>query len=329
VERERVRVGVVGVGYLGAFHAEKYASMPGVELVSVADLDAERCKQVSHRHGVGACLHFRDLLGRVDAVSIAVPTPDHFFVAREFLTEGIDVLLEKPITRTLGEADELIRLAEGGGRIIQVGHLEQFNPAVTALKEVLTTPLFIESHRLGPFQERGTDVDVVLDLMIHDIDIILSCVRSELESIDAVGVAVISPHVDIANARLRFAGGCVANITASRISLKKMRKIRLFQPNAYLTVDYADRILTVVECTGGSAGPGARQIQARQEQFTQADPLEEELRSFVHCVRTRTSPLVDGKRGREALRVSLDILNQISLTLASMPLSELVVGETA
>jgi len=313
-----LKVGVVGVGYLGKYHAEKYAAMPDVELVGLSDISEEKCGPPSQNYGAVACTDYRDLLDRVDAVSIAVPTIEHYRVARDFLLHGKDVLIEKPITRTLEEADELIALGREKGAFIQVGHLEQFNPAVVALREELTTPMFVESHRIGPFKERGTDVDVVLDLMIHDLDIILCCVNSELTAMDAVGVPVISPQVDIANVRLNFASGCVANVTASRISFKMLRKIRIFQPNAYLTVDYAKRELVVIEKKPGGKEFDPSQISGKTLRFEDVDPLEEELKAFVQSVKTRTVPLVDGTRGREALRLSLDITRLISSKLESL-----------
>ena len=226
---EPLRVGVVGVGYLGKFHAEKYANMKDVRLVGVVDIVSERAESIAKRLGTEALTDYRDLIDRVDAISVVVPTPVHFPISRDFLENNVDVLVEKPMAETLEEADALIEVADAGNCIIQVGHLERFNPAVVALRKVVDRPLFIESHRLSIFNERGTEVDVVLDLMIHDIDIILNFVKSELKSIHAAGVPVISSRVDIANARLIFENGCVANVTASRISMKNMRKVRIME----------------------------------------------------------------------------------------------------
>jgi predicted dehydrogenase len=310
-----IRIGVIGVGYLGKFHAQKFARIRGSCLVGVADIDEERGREVSREVGVDFYPHYEDLLSCVEAVSIAVPTSDHFRVARDSLKSGVDVFLEKPMCRTLEEADELIALAGAKGLLIQVGHLERFNPAIMALQKEINHPMFIESHRLGFFKERGVDVDVVLDLMIHDLDIILSLVKSEILSIHALGVPVMTPQVDIANARLVFENGCVANVTASRISMKTMRKIRIFQPNAYLSVDYAKRDLTVIKKVQDSEDTQRYQILPEYRQFSETDPLEEELTAFVHSVRERTEPLVDGAKGRRALKVSLEVMEQIASKL--------------
>jgi predicted dehydrogenase len=307
-----LRVGVIGVGYLGKFHAEKYAHIDDVELVGIVDIDTERAEAVAKQFGARAFSDYRDLMGSVDAVSIVVPTVQHFEISRAFLENGVDVLVEKPMTVTLAEADELIELSKSKGLIIQVGHLERFNPAVVALRDFVKKPMFIESHRLSLYNERGTDVSVVLDLMIHDIDIILNFVKSEVKSIHAAGIAVISDHVDIANARLGFSSGCVANVTASRISMKNERKIRLFQKDAYISVDFADHEITVVQknSTGSNAGliPG---MGIKQMCFTKGDALDDELRSFVGAVVSRKAPEVTGQVGRDALNIALSIMEQI------------------
>ncbi|MCI0529163.1 MAG: Gfo/Idh/MocA family oxidoreductase, partial [Nitrospira sp.] len=234
----KIKVGVVGVGYLGQHHARIYSKMPGVELVGVVDIDAEKANAIAAQTGCQAYGDYHALLDQVQAVSIVVPTVLHHELASKFLRAGMDVLLEKPMTVTLQEADELIQEAEKKGSLLQIGHLERFNSVVRALNGRIQKPRFIESHRLGPFVERGTDVHVVLDLMIHDIDIILSLVNSPVELIRAVGVPVISSQIDIANARIEFASGCVANVTASRVSRDKMRKVRIFQPDVYISLDY-------------------------------------------------------------------------------------------
>lgn len=314
---KKIRVGVVGVGYLGKFHAEKYAKMEDVELVGVVDSDESRVREVAEKYGTKALADHMELLGKVDAVSIVVPTPAHFEVSRDFLKNDVDVMIEKPMTTTLREADELIDISETRGLIIQVGHLERFNPAVVALKDVVKRPMFIESHRLSVFKERGIDVSVVLDLMIHDIDIIHNFVRSEVKTIHAAGIPVISEHVDIANARLEFVGGCVANVTASRISMKNERKIRLFQRDAYISVDFANREITIVRRKPGEETvpmgiiPG---MDIRQLRFTEADALEDELASFVKSVRYREASEVTGKMGRDALRIALSIMDQIAVS---------------
>lgn len=311
---EPIRVGVVGVGYLGKFHAEKYARMDGVKLAGVVDVIAERAQNIAKQLGTESFADYRDLLGKVDAVSVVVPTPLHFPISRDFLENDVDVLIEKPITETLEEANALIEIADSRGLIIQVGHLERFNPAVIALREVVDRPLFIESHRLSVFKERGTEVDVVLDLMIHDIDIILNFVRSELESIYASGVPVISSRVDVANVRLVFENGCVANITASRISLKNMRKIRIFQKDTYLSVDYANHDITIVRKDGEGDKLPIPGMFLKRTSFAEADSLESELEAFVGSVRNRGVPLVSGRDGRNALGVALDIMGQIEET---------------
>jgi predicted dehydrogenase len=307
---KKLKVGVIGTGYLGKFHAEKYAGMEDVELVGVVDINRNQAIEIAKKHRVSAYFKPEEILGKVDAVSIVVPTPLHYQVSRMFLEHDVDVLIEKPITTTLQEADSLIDLAESRGLIIQVGHMERFNPAVIALEDVLKTPMFIESHRLSQFQHRGTDVDVVLDLMIHDIDIILNLVKSEITDIQAVGIAVITPYGDIANARLEFASGCIANVTASRISLKIERKLRLFQRDAYVSVDFANREITVIRQDGNAQDciiPGTT-INSRC--FTKSDALLAELVSFVQSVKNRVSPEVTGKMGRDALQVALSIVAQ-------------------
>lgn len=309
-----LRVGVIGVGYLGRFHAQKYARMDGVELAGVVDIVPERAKSMAKELGTAPFSDYRDLLGRVDAVSVVVPTTAHFSISRDFLEHDVDVLIEKPMTERLEEADELIRIAEARGPIIQVGHLERFNPAVMALKDVLGEPLFIESHRLHIFKNRGTEVDVVLDLMIHDIDIILNLVNSEVESIHASGVPVVSTRVDIANARLIFENGCVANVTASRISMHNMRKIRIFQKDTYLSVDYAGREIIIIRKDEASSGFPIPGVSLEKKRFEEVDSLESELEAFVHSVRNRESPVVTGRDGRNALQVALNITDQIEAT---------------
>ena len=288
---KKLRVGVIGVGYLGQFHAEKYARMNDVELVGVVDIDKNRAETVAEKLNTTSYIDHKVLFGNVDAVSIAAPTPAHFAIAKDFLLNNVDVLIEKPITETTEEADELIYLAESKDLVIQVGHLERFNPAVVALKDIVKKPMFIESHRLSIFQGRCTDVSVVLDLMIHDIDLILNFVRSKISAVYASGVPVVSEHVDIANARLEFASGCVANVTASRISTKNERKIRLFQRDA--------------DC---GLIPG---MDIKQVSFETGDALENELKSFVDTVIHRETPVVTAQMGRDALEIALNIMGQI------------------
>jgi predicted dehydrogenase len=298
----RIRTAVVGVGYLGRFHAEKYAAHPGAELVAVVDVDADRARSVAGELGVEAGWDYRDLAGRVDCVSIAVPTNHHYAVARDLLTAGIDVLVEKPVTTTVDEAKALVELAVRGERVLQVGHLERFNPAVLALDGLITQPRFIECHRLAPFTDRGTDVDVVLDLMIHDLDVILSMVPSALRSVEAVGVPVLTPSVDIANARLRFANGCIANVTASRVSLKRERKLRIFQADAYVAVDYGERRVRVCRREPDADGQAALVLEERE--VPEGDALEAEIDAFLRAVREREPPPVSGWDGLRALEVA-------------------------
>ena len=308
---KKLRVGVVGAGYLGKFHAEKYSQMDDVELVGIVDSNRVQADSVSKMIKTNAYTDYRDLIGKVDAVSVVVPTPAHFEVSRDFLENDIDVLIEKPITATLVEADELIRISETRGLIIQVGHLERFNPAILALKDIVKNPRFIESHRLSIFKERGTDVSVVLDLMIHDIDIISGFVKSEIKSIHAAGIPVITGLADIANTRLEFMNGCVANVTASRISTKNERKIRLFQQDAYISVDFANHEITVVrkkESERQSIIPG---MEIQQICFEKSDALKDELTAFVKAVSRREVPEVTGQVGRDALKVALSVMEQI------------------
>ncbi len=298
----KLRAAVVGVGYLGRFHAEKYAAHPGVTLVAVADVDAARARAVAAELGVEALTDHRALLGRIDCASVAVPTQHHHAVARDLLEGGIDVLVEKPLTSTVDEGKVLVELAVRGGRVLQVGHLERFNPAILAIEGMVSQPRFIECHRLSPFTERGTDVDVVLDVMIHDLDVILSMVPSALRSVEAVGVPVLTSSVDIANARLRFANGCIANLTASRVSLKRERKLRIFQADAYLAVDYGERRVRIIRREPRPDGQTALVVEERE--VPEFDALEAEIAAFVRAVRDREPPPVTGWDGLRALEVA-------------------------
>lgn len=311
---EKLRVGVVGVGYLGKFHAQKYSHMADVDLVGVVDVDAQQSQNVAQDNGTAYFVDHRLLFGKVDAVSIAAPTPAHFEIAKDFLDQGVDVLIEKPITSTLEDADTLIQIAQSRGLIIQVGHLERFNPAVVALEGKINQPRFIESHRLSIFQGRCTDVSVVLDLMIHDIDLILNLVHSEIKNVNAAGISVISGNIDIANARLEFANGAVANVTASRISAKNERKIRLFQKDAYLSIDFANHRITVVQPDKSQVGGIIPGMKIEQVDIAKGDALDDELKAFVQAVRHRHQPLVTGQMGRDALKTALSIMAQIQET---------------
>jgi predicted dehydrogenase len=308
-----VRTAVVGVGYLGKFHAEKYAGLAEAELVAVVDADINRAREIGAKHHAAAFSDYRELIGKVDAVSIVVPTDQHHRIARGCLENGLDVLVEKPLTVTLEEADDLIALARDNSRILQVGHLERFNSAVLALRDVIKNPLFIEAHRLAPFKSRGTDVDVILDIMIHDIDIILNFVGSPVTNIHAVGVPIVSPEKnDIANVRLEFATGCIANITASRISMKEMRKTRIFQPDAYISINFATQQADVFKrMEGAEEVDGMPQIMYDEISIVQGDALLNEIRSFLNSVDKRCEPAVPGEAGRNALKVALEIVEQV------------------
>jgi predicted dehydrogenase len=308
---KKLRVGVVGAGYLGKFHAEKYSQMDNVELVGIVDKNRAAAEGVSKKFGTRAYFNHRDLIGKVDAVSVVVPTPVHFKTSMDFLENDIDVLIEKPITETLEEADELIALSESRGLIIQVGHLERFNPAILALKNMVKNPRFIEAHRLSVFKGRGTDVSVVLDLMIHDIDIISALVKSDIKSIHAAGIPVISGLTDIANTRLEFNNGAVANVTASRISTKNERKIRLFQRDAYISVDFANHEISLIRKKEGEEQSVIPGMDIKQVSFDKSDALKDELTAFVKAVVTREVPEVTGQVGRDALKVALNIMEQI------------------
>ena len=309
--KKKLRVGVVGTGYLGKFHAEKYARMDDVDLVGIVDINKSQAEKIAKKYSVKAYTNHQDILDKVDAASIVVPTPAHYKVSRDFLEHGVDVLIEKPMTTTLEEADKLILIAEARGLIIQVGHLERFNPAVVALRDYLKKPRFIESHRLSTYKERATDVSVVLDLMIHDIDIISNFVRSKIKSIHAAGIPVISGHVDIANARLEFENGCVVNVTASRISTRDERKIRLFQRDAYISVDFANREIAVIKQSNKNESSIIPGMEINNLCFTKGDALDDELKSFVKAVKKRESPEVTGQVGRNALKIALSIMQQI------------------
>jgi predicted dehydrogenase len=305
-----LRIAVVGVGHLGRHHARILASLPGVALEAVVDTNRARADEIAAAHRTVALYDARDLLGRVDAVTIAVPTEIHREIALPFLDAKIPVLGEKPMTRSLEEADDLIAAAARSGVVLAVGHTERFNPAVAAAAPLLTDPRFIEVHRLGTFPERSLDIDVVFDLMIHDLDVVLSLVRSDVESIEAVGVPVLTPRVDIANARLTFANGCIANITASRISRDRVRKIRFFQPTAYLSIDYAAQKIEMWRVSAGNGGRPA--IEGGDVPVRNEEPLLRELTDFVDAVVSRRTPLVTAEQGRRALALAAEITDRMS-----------------
>lgn len=306
-----LRVGVVGVGHLGRFHVEKYAGQPAVSLVGVVDVDRGRAGALADQYQAEALVDYQELVGRVECVSLAVPTQLHHAIARDFLRQGVDVLVEKPLTATAAEGRELVELAAQTGRILQVGHLERFNPALRSLSGILTTPRFIECQRVAPFVERGTDVDVVRDLMIHDLDVILSVVRSEPNSIEAFGVPVLTSEPDIAHVRLRFASGCIANITASRVALKRERKMRIFQPNTYLVVDYGEHRIRICRREPGSGS--LPNLCFEEREVNGEDALEEEIRDFLRAVRTRATPVVSGREGLQALELAEQIIASLEI----------------
>jgi predicted dehydrogenase len=303
----KVRTAVIGVGYLGRFHAQKYAALGESELVAVVDPDAATRERVAAETGCRAVADYNRILDEVDAVSVATPTPLHYPIARACLDHGVHVLVEKPITETPEQARELVRLAAERGRVLQVGHLERFNSAILALEGTLRTPRFVESHRLAQFKPRGTDVNVVLDLMIHDIDLIQSLVGAPIESIDAVGTSVFSAGLDIANARIRYANGCVANTTASRVSMKVERKLRLFQDDAYISIDLQQKVLTIVRKAHESAAAAPGQVTIEERSYEQGDALRLEIQAFLGAIREGRPPVVTGEDGLRALEAAIRI----------------------
>lgn len=301
-----LRVAVVGVGHLGRHHARVLAGLPGVSLVGVVDSDQGRAAEIAAAVGSRVVADVASLIGQVDAVSIAVPTEAHASVALPLMAAGVHVLIEKPMTRSMAEADALLAAAESAGVVLAVGHIEHFNPAVQAARPLIREPRFIEVHRLGTFPERSLDIDVVFDLMIHDLGLVLEVVGSEVTGIEAVGVPVLTPRVDIANARLRFANGCIANLTASRISREQVRKIRFFQPNAYLSIDYKAQVAEawrLVPQAGGMPRIDGGPLDVQRD-----EPLRRELEDFVQAVRDRRPPGVTGAQGRAALQLANDIV---------------------
>ena len=304
-----LRVAVIGVGHLGKHHARILASLPGVELVAVVDTNRARAEEIAAANGTRAVFDSRGLLGQVDAVTIAVPTERHREVALPFLTAGVPALIEKPIARSLEEADQLIEAAADAGVVLAVGQTERFNPALAAARPLIADPRFIEVHRLGTFPERSLDIDVVFDLMIHDLDVVLSMVDSDVESLEAVGVPVITNRVDIANARLRFANGCIVNLTASRISRDRVRKIRFFQRSAYVSIDYATQKVEVYRLVKGS-GP-TPSIDGGEIAVPSEEPLKLELADFVEAVVAKRAPKVTGEAGRRALALAQAITDKM------------------
>ena len=306
---KQLRAGVIGVGHLGQHHARHYATLPGVTLAGVCDVSPERAKLIADRHGAQAWTDPADLLREVELVSVAAPTSAHAAAARQCLEAGKHVLIEKPIAVTPAEARELIDLAARRGCLLQVGHSERFNPIMQRMRPYIERPAFIEGHRLSAFGERGTDVDVVLDLMIHDLDLVLSFQPGPVEEVRAAGVPVLSPNIDIANARIAFAGGCVANLTASRVSMNKMRRLRFFQRDRYVSIDFQTRQAMVSRRVQGS-GPRPT-IDMETFQAGDDEPLRLELEAFVHAVATGTRPVVPGEDGEAALNLAARVLEAI------------------
>lgn len=312
-----IKCAVIGVGYLGRFHAQKYTRLESAELIAVCDANAATCEALAQELNVAAYQDFRELFGKVDAVSIAATTHKHYEIAKECLAQGLHVLIEKPITETVEQANELIALAKLHGVKLQVGHLERFNTARLALDEHLDNPLFIESQRLAPFNPRGADVNVILDLMIHDIDLIQTIVKSPIAHIDAQGAPVLSKAIDIANARITFKNDCVANVTASRISFKTVRKMRIFQPNTYISIDYQNKEFAVFQKGEGEMFPGIPEVVRHQSVFEKGDALLEEIKAFLDCIEKDTLPLVTGEEGRDALATAETITSLITSNLLS------------
>jgi predicted dehydrogenase len=302
---KKLKVAVIGVGYLGRFHAQKYASMVDVDLVGVVDIDKTRSEHVAYEVGTVAYTSAADIPDSLDAVSIAVPTSSHAEVAIPLLKKGVAVLVEKPISSSIEEAASIIDASRLSGAILQVGHLERFNPALLELSGSITQPMFIEAHRISPFKTRGIDVDVILDIMIHDIDIILSLVKAPVASLEAVGVPVLTDSVDIANARLRFESGCIANVTASRVSADVMRKIRIFQPDSYISIDFAKSAVDIYTLSVN------KQILHKHLSMSESDALASEIRSFVDAVQLKKGVMVDGAAGLKALEMAYAIKNAL------------------
>jgi predicted dehydrogenase len=311
----KIKCAVIGVGYLGRFHAQKYQLLENAELVAVCDVDTEVCEAVARELDVPAYFDYRDLFGKVSAVSIAATTTAHFAIAMDCLANGIHVLVEKPITETVAQAEALINIAAKNDTKLQVGHLERFNSARLALEPHLEKPLFIESQRLAPYNPRGTDVNVILDLMIHDIDIIQTIVHSPIINIDAQGAPILSKSIDIANARITFANQCVANVTASRISFKTERKTRIFQKDTYISIDYHNKQFAVFQKGEGEMFPGIPEIKRHESVFAKGDALLEEIKAFLRCIEQDTVPLVTGEEGCAALATAAQITSLIDRNL--------------
>lgn len=304
----RIRAGVIGVGHLGSHHARIYSGNEEVELKGVCDINFARAKKIAKKYHTTPYADYKDIFGKIDCASIVVPTELHYKVAKDCLLNGVSILIEKPMTKTVAEANELLSLAKERGLILQVGHIERFNAGVKALDEIPGKVRFIECHRLGPFKKRALDVGVVLDLMIHDIDIILGLVKSEVVSIDAVGVNILTDHEDLANVRMRFKNGAVANLTASRVTKDELRKIRIFKEDSYISLDYIRQGAAIYRKIGNK-------ITSRRINIKKEEPLKKELEAFILSVKTNERPLVSGEEGRNALKIALEIVDKIEENL--------------
>ena len=306
---ETLRIAVIGVGHLGQHHARLLAGMPGVTLAAVVDTKPGRAEEIAAKYGTRACTDVDDVRDLVDGVVVAVPTMTHLLVARPFLERGIPTLVEKPIAASLAEADDMLALAASHGAILAAGHTERFNPAVQAALPLIRNPRFIEIHRLGTFPARSLDIDVIFDLMIHDLDLLLAVVQEPVVAVEAVGVHVLTPRTDIANARLRFASGCIANVTASRISRERVRKARFFQQDAYVSIDYAAQEVEVYRLEPHDGRPS---IAGGRLPVVQEEPLQRELADFVAAIRERRDPAVNGSAGRDALALATRIAEEMT-----------------
>ncbi len=318
---KKIRTAVVGVGYLGQYHAEKYVSLEHSKLIAVCDIDSNRCNYIAKTYHVHAYSDYRQLVNLVDAVSIVVPTPQHFEIAQFFLKNKISVLIEKPITTTIEEADCLIETAKANHALIQVGHIERFNNAVKAIDRYLSTPRFIESTRVAPFKLRGSEVNVVLDMMIHDIDIIQSLVQSNIRSISATGASVLTPYIDIINARIEFENGCISNITASRVSPKKERILRIFQHDCYIDLDLDRKRLSLYKKGSREMFPGIPEIIQEKYHFDQGDALKDQIEAFLNAILYQVKPVVSGEDGRKALKTAIDIAKKAHAYNSQYPLT--------
>ena len=317
-----IKTAVIGVGYLGKFHAEKFTTLPQSELIAVCDIDYQRCYEIAKQFNAEAVVDYKSLIGMVDAVSIVVPTPKHHEVARFFLEHGVHVLVEKPIATTIEEADDLIACAKANRVKLQVGHLERFNNAVKAVEPSLSNPRFIESLRVAPFKLRGSDVNVVLDLMIHDIDIIQSIVKSDINHITANGASVLSPYIDIANARIEFSNGCVANVTASRVSLKLERRLHIFQHDSYIAMDLDYKKIAVHRKGTQEMFPGIPEITREIHSFDKGDALKDQINAFLEAILNDHPPVVTGEDGKRALATALEITLIVRRSNEQHPITE-------